>query len=289
VTSIAAAATTATSAAPATVVTAPAGLEASAPLLGVAPALLGGRLDLGHDQVVLRPLHEDLLADELLDRLEVQSALASSTRRWPCRRAGPGRAADAMDVVLRVLGQIPVDDVRDRLDVQAARGDVGGHQDRQLAFLEIVEDPQAALLVDVAGERARVPAVAREPILQPPRLFSGVGEDEDAIPALAAAAAQQQAELLLAPDVVEQLLHPLGRLLLGHDRDLGGVVHELPRQLQHPERQRGREQERLAPLGRRQRRRMKRRSAMKPMSNIRSASSMTSTSTLRGVHTCCLR
>ena len=37
------------------------------------------------------------------------------------------------------------------------------------------------------------------------------------------------------------------------------------------------------------RRRMKRRSAMKPMSNMRSASSMTSTSTRRGVHTCCLR
>ena len=37
------------------------------------------------------------------------------------------------------------------------------------------------------------------------------------------------------------------------------------------------------------RRRMKRRSAMKPMSNIRSASSMTSTSTLAGDHTCCLR
>ena len=77
-------------------------------------------------------------------------------------------------------------------------------------------------------------------------------EDQDAIAALAAQQPQQQAELLLAADVVEQLLHALGRLLLGHDRDLGGVVHELPRQLEHPEGQRRREEERLALLGRRQ-------------------------------------
>ena len=37
------------------------------------------------------------------------------------------------------------------------------------------------------------------------------------------------------------------------------------------------------------RRRMKRRSAMKPMSNIRSASSITSTSTLPGDQMCCFR
>src|SRR5215470_1314855 len=117
-TSIAAARGTA---APAAIVTAPACLEARTPLLGVASALLGGRLDLGHDQVVLRPLDEDLLADELLDRLEVQRASLVHERDRLTAGAGSGRAADAMDVVLRILGQIPVDDVGDRLDVQAAR------------------------------------------------------------------------------------------------------------------------------------------------------------------------
>src|SRR5262245_37615284 len=164
--------------APAAIVTTPAGLEARPPLLGVAPALLGGRLDLRHDEVVFRPLDEDLLPDELLDRLEVQGAGLVHERDGLAAGAGPGRAPDAMDVVLGILGQIPVDDVGDRLDVQAARGDVGRHQHGELAFLEIVENPQAALLIDVAGERARVPAVAREAVLQTPRLFAGIGEDE---------------------------------------------------------------------------------------------------------------
>jgi len=52
--------------------------------------------------------------------------------------------------------------------------------------------------------------------------------------------------------VVEHLLDRLDRLLLGRDRDLGRVIHELPGQLEHAEGQGRREEERLAPLGRRQ-------------------------------------
>src|SRR5262245_50780574 len=143
-------------------------LEACTALLGEAPALLGARLDLRQDQVVLRPLDENLLPDELLDRLEVQRARLVDERDGLATGAGPSRATDAVDVVLGVLGEVPVDDVGHRLDVQPARGHIGGHQHRQLTFLEVVEDPQAPLLVDVAGERTRLPAVAGEPVLQPP-------------------------------------------------------------------------------------------------------------------------
>ena len=101
------------------------------------------------------------------------------------------------------------------------------------------------LLVHVAGEGAGHPAVAPQAILEPPGLLPSVGEDEDAAAALAAQQPEQQVELLLAAHVVEHLLGVLGRLLLRGDGDLGGVVHELPRQLHHPERQRGREEERL--------------------------------------------
>ena len=102
------------------------------------------------------------------------------------RRARPRGAADAVDVVLGVLRQVPVDDVGHPLDVQPARGDVGRDQDRQLAVLEVVQDLQPPLLVDVAGERARLAAVALEAILQAARLLARVGEDEDAAAALAA-------------------------------------------------------------------------------------------------------
>ena len=42
-------------------------------LLGVAAALLAGRLDLGQVELVLGPVHVDLLADELLDGLEARA------------------------------------------------------------------------------------------------------------------------------------------------------------------------------------------------------------------------
>src|SRR2546422_1088421 len=108
------------------------------------------------------------------------------------------------------------------------------------------------LLIDVARERARLPAVADEPILEPPRLLARVREDQDPIAALAAQEAQQQRELLVAADVEERLLDALGRLLLRHDRDLGGVVHELPGELEHPEGEGRGEQIRLPLLVRRQ-------------------------------------
>ena len=69
----------------------------------------------------------------------------SSERRSPCssgqtklsaspmalRAAG---AADAMDVVLVGHREVVIDDVRDAVHVDAARGDVGGHEDADLAL-----------------------------------------------------------------------------------------------------------------------------------------------------------
>src|SRR5439155_716638 len=212
--------------------------QPGAPFLVVAPALLRRRLDLRQKEVVVRPLHRDLLADELLDRLERQGArLVHEADRLAARPRAP-RSADPVHVVLGVLREIPVDDVGHRLDVQPARGDVGRDQDGQPPLLEVVQDLETPLLVDVAGERARLPGVARQPVLEATRLLARVREDQDAVAALPAQEAQQQRQLLVAADVEERLLDPLGRFLLRHDRDLRRVVHEFPGELEHPERQR---------------------------------------------------
>jgi hypothetical protein len=68
------------------------------------------------------------------------------------RRAG---AADAVHVVLGVERQVEVVDVADRVDVQAARGHVGGDQDLELALLEAGEQRLALLLRHVARQHAR--------------------------------------------------------------------------------------------------------------------------------------
>src|SRR5262245_45428321 len=79
-----------------------AGVEAGAGLVGEAAALLGGWHHLGHEELVLRPLHRDLLADELLDRLDAERARFVDQRERLAAGAGPRRPADPVDVVLRV-------------------------------------------------------------------------------------------------------------------------------------------------------------------------------------------
>ena len=50
---------------------------------------------------------------------------------------GAGRAADAMHVIGRILRQVEVEDVADVGNVQAARGDIGRDQHRELALVEL--------------------------------------------------------------------------------------------------------------------------------------------------------
>src|SRR6476646_8620185 len=64
--------------------------------------------------------------------------------------AGAGGAADAVQVGLLVLGTLEVDDVGDVVDGDAASGDVGGHEDVDLAVAEGPQGLLAGALAEVA-------------------------------------------------------------------------------------------------------------------------------------------
>jgi hypothetical protein len=73
--------------------------------------------------------------------------------------AGAGGAAGAVQVGLVVLGRVVVDDDVDVVDVDAAGGDVGGDQHRQLAGGEVGQRPLAHALAQVAVDgRGRTPS-----------------------------------------------------------------------------------------------------------------------------------
>ena len=73
---------------------------------------------------IRRRLDPDLLTDEPLDPLE-QRALGAAHERYRGTFASrASRAANAMHVVLRHLGQLVVHDVRKLVDVQATRGEI---------------------------------------------------------------------------------------------------------------------------------------------------------------------
>src|SRR5262249_8721863 len=94
-----------------------AGREPLALFFRVPSPLFAGRLDLLEVEVIVGPLHRDLLADELLDSLvqERTRFVGEADRR--AGRAGARSPTDTVDVVLRVLRQVPVDDVAHALDV----------------------------------------------------------------------------------------------------------------------------------------------------------------------------
>ena len=72
-------------------------------------------------------------ADQLLDRLH-QIALGGRRQgEGMADPAGAAGAADAVDVVVRRERHVEIEDVAHVVDVEAARGDVGRHQDLDLA------------------------------------------------------------------------------------------------------------------------------------------------------------
>jgi len=64
--------------------------------------------------------------------------------------AGPGGSADSVDVIVAAGGDVVVDDVADPGDIEPARGDVGGHEDRIFAVAEPIERLVALGLCPVA-------------------------------------------------------------------------------------------------------------------------------------------
>ena len=74
-----------------------------------------------------------------------RSALVASEIASP-GQAGAAGAADAVDVVLRHQRQVEVHDQRQLLDVEPARGHVGGDEHRHVAGLEVAERALARAL-----------------------------------------------------------------------------------------------------------------------------------------------
>ena len=77
----------------------------------------------------------------------------AKNRALPLATRAPGAAA-AMGVRIGVVRRLGVNDARDVLHVDAARGDVGRHEHPQLAAFEIGESAVALGLLHLAGDRA---------------------------------------------------------------------------------------------------------------------------------------
>src|SRR5438876_904958 len=106
-------------------------------VLAVLPRRVAERV---REHRILGDLPGQLEADELLDRLQAVDVLLAREADRAARRTRARRTPDAVHVVLRVEGEVVVEDVRHALDVEAARGHVGRHQDGEPPLLEVAHD-----------------------------------------------------------------------------------------------------------------------------------------------------
>ena len=170
--------------------------------------------------------------------------------------AGTPGPPDAMDVGVGVRRDVVVDDVRDVLDVETARGDVGRDQDVERAVAEAAHHPVAALLGQAAVEGAGVVAARAEGLGQVVDLAAGPREDQRRGRVLDVEDAAQGGQLVVPPDDVGDLADPRGAVagdLLGVDLDPRRVAQVALGDARDGRRDRGREERRLAlARGRRQ-------------------------------------
>src|SRR5690606_5386890 len=121
--------------------------------------------------------------DELLDGVQVLDRRPADQRPAPAVAARAARAADAVDIVFRHIGQLEVHHVRKLVDVDAAGGDVGGHQHGHFAVLEAAQRPGAGGLALVAMDGRSRQAVLDELLGQAIGAVLGARKYQHLVPA----------------------------------------------------------------------------------------------------------
>ena len=85
-----------------------------------------------------------------LDVVDLKHLASGDERNRASTAAGAAGAADAMHVIFHVVRQIVIEHHLDVVDVDAARGDVGGDEKFQAGLAELVHHAVALRLVHVA-------------------------------------------------------------------------------------------------------------------------------------------
>ncbi|MCG3189580.1 MAG: hypothetical protein LKCHEGNO_02048 [Burkholderiaceae bacterium] len=193
-------------------------------------------------------LAHDLLVDQALDVAQEQFLVDAHQRDRLAAGAGAASAADAVHVVLGHVGDLEVHHVRQLVDVDAARRDVGGHQHAQLAALELGQRLGARALALVAVDRHRGDVVAVEVLGELVGAVLGAREHQHLVPVALRDQVRQQLLLALAAHRVHLLRHQLGRRVASRHLDQRRLVQQPVGQRLDVVAEGGREQQALLSL-----------------------------------------
>ena len=196
-------------------------------LLPSAPLRFGLRVVVARARFEARDdLLLDFLADEPLDVAKVRAVFARDERHGLPGFARAAGAADAVDVVFRDVRQVVVDDVRQRLDVEAPRGDVGGDEHLQLAVLEALQGLHALRLALVAVDRGGFDAVVLQLLGEPVGAVLGPAEHQHLLPVARLHQVREQLALPVLVDRVRDLADQLDRHIAPRDFHGDRVMHK---------------------------------------------------------------
>src|SRR3974377_1543159 len=92
----------------------------------------------------------DILTDQLFDGGNRLVVSRRDDGDGGTGKAGAAGAADAVDVVVGVVRNVEIEDVADRRNVEATRGDIGGDQERDFTLAERIEGGYARRLSHIA-------------------------------------------------------------------------------------------------------------------------------------------
>src|SRR5262245_60095817 len=125
----------------------------------IAFVLLTGFAVLGWLRCLAHP--RDALPDQLLDRRDALALGGCNDGDCGPAAAGAAGAADTLDGIVGMGRDVEIEDVADRGNVEAARGHVGGDQQRDFVPAKLIERRRARRLVHIAVQRDDGKAVAQ--------------------------------------------------------------------------------------------------------------------------------
>ena len=184
-------------------------------------------------------------AERLVDQGPARHVLPVHEGHRHALVAGAARAAHAVHVGLLVLRRLEVEHVGDVVDVDAARRDVGGHEDVHLAVAERAQRLLAGALAEVAVQRAGREAARRQLVRHASGRALGAREDDGPAAALGLQGAGHELVLVHVVGAVDELTDVLLRqalVLRVRRADVGRLRHVAARHRDHGTRHGGREQ-----------------------------------------------
>ena len=190
----------------------------------------------------------DLLLRLLLDVAQEAMFARLGQRDGDTLTAGAAGSADPMHVRLGGTGDVVVDNVRHVLDVESARGDVGGDEQIGGVGAELLHDAIALLLTETTVQCLGAIATAVERFGQLVDFGPRAAEHDGGRRVLDVEHAAKRRDLVRPADDVRNLPHPrrgAGRHDLAVDADAHRFLQMRFGELRDPRRERGREERRL--------------------------------------------